>query len=65
MDHASEAHAHASTMCAHISSLAKVSDKEMVDLVLCAVGRPLVQLNIPEGFVNPTVNTRPKTTEQQ
>ena len=44
---ASEAHAHASTMCAHISSLAKILDKEMVDSVLRAVGRPLMQLNVP------------------
>ena len=65
LDHASEAHAHASMMCAHISSLTKVLDKEMVDLVLCAVGRPLMQLNIPEWFVNPIVETRPKTTEQE
>ena len=34
LDHTSEAHVHASMMCAHISSLAKISDKETVDLVL-------------------------------
>ena len=65
LDHALEAHAHASTMCAHISSLAKVSDKEMVDLMLCGVGRPLMQLNIPKRFVNPAVNARPKTMEEE
>ena len=65
LDHTSEAHTHASTMCAHISSLPKVSDKEMVNLVLHAVGRPLMQLSVPERFVNPAVNARPKTTEEE
>ena len=48
LDHASKAHAHASTMCTNILSLVKISDKEMVDLVLHAVGRPLMQLNVLE-----------------
>ena len=65
LDHVLEAHVHASMMCAHISSLTKVSNKEMVNLVLHAVSRPLMQLNIPEQFVNPTVDTIPKTTEQE
>ena len=59
-DHASEVHPHVSTMCAHISSLTKIMDKEMVDLVLHAVGRPLMQLNVPERFVNPTVMQDPR-----
>ena len=42
LDHALEEHTHVRTMCAHILSLTKVSDKEMVDLVLHAVGRPLM-----------------------
>ena len=46
-DHLSEAHAHASTACAHISSLGKITDKEMFDMVLKVVIQPLVQLNIP------------------
>ena len=65
LDHASEAHTHVSTMCAHISSIVKVSDKETVNLVLCTVGRPLMQLNIPKRFVNPAVNARPKTTKEE
>ena len=50
-------------MCTYISSLAKITDKEMVDLVLWAVGRPLMQLNIPEHFSNPTMDERPKMME--
>ena len=37
----------------------------MVDLVLQAVGRPLMQLNIPEHFANPTMDKRPKMREQE
>ena len=58
-------HTHTSTMCTDISSLAKVSDKETVDLVLHAMGRPLMQLNVPEHFVNPATDERPKTMEQE
>ena len=65
LDHASKAHAHVSTMCAHISSLAKISDKEMVDCVLRVVGRLLMQLNIPERFVNLVVDPKPRTSEQE
>ena len=62
---------HIRSTCTHqhdvhtISSLAKISDKETVDLVLWAMGRPLMQLNVPEHFVNPTMDERPKTTEQE
>ena len=52
-------------MWAHILSLAKVSDKEMVDLVLHAMGKPLMQLSIHKCFVNPATDERPKTTEQE
>ena len=64
-DQVSEVHAHVSTMCTHISSITKIMDKEMVDLVLCAVGRPLMQLNVPKRFANLTVDARPKTTEEE
>ena len=52
-------------MCAHISSLAKILDKEMVDSVLRAVGRPLMQLNVPERFVNLAVDPQPRTSEEE
>ena len=65
LHHASEAHTHVSTMCTHISSLTKVSDKEMVNLVLHAVGRPLMQLNIPKRFVNLAVDARLKAMEEE
>ena len=65
LDHASEVHVHASMMYTHISSLAKVCDKEMADLVLQTMGRLLMQLNVPECFANPTMDERPKTMEQE
>ena len=37
----------------------------MVDLVLQAMGRPLMQLNVPECFANPTMDERPKMMEQE
>ena len=33
--------------------------------MLHTFSRPLMQLNVPEPFVNPAVNARPKTTEQE
>ena len=37
----------------------------MVHLVLWAMGRPLLQLNVPEHFTNPTMDERPKMREQE
>ena len=37
----------------------------MVDLVLQAMGRPLIQLNVLEHIANPTMDERPKTMEQE
>ena len=65
LDHASEAHAHMSTMCAYISSLAKISNKETVNSVLRVVGQPLMQLNVPERFMNPVVDPKPMTSEEE
>ena len=65
MDHTSEACAHASTICAHISSLEKISGKATMDAILRAMGRPLMQLNIPECYVNPASDLRPKTTTEE
>ena len=65
LDHASEVDAYVSTMCTRISSLTKIMDKETVDLVLHAVGGPLMQLNVPKRFTNLTVNARPKTIEEE
>ena len=47
--HAAQAHEHLSEVCANVTTLAKVTDKVTLMSVINAV-RPLVQLNIPEGF---------------
>lgn len=65
MDHASKADVHMSTMCMNISSLVKISDKMMGDAVPRAVGRLLMQLNIPEHFLNPATDKKLKTMAEQ
>ena len=64
-DHTSEALAHPSTTAAHFSSLAKITDGETLYLVMNAAIWPLVQLNLPEKFLNPVANAVPMTTEEQ
>ena len=53
------------SMQAHISSLAKISDKATVDAILWAVGRPLMQLNIPKCYINSASDPKPKTTTEE
>ena len=64
-DHASEAHAHLSTLCANISTLAKITDRATLHTVINGALRPLVQINVPEGFLNPVEDRRLKTTEEE
>ena len=65
MDHASEAHAHMSNMCTNLSSLVKITDREMFQTVLKATIRSLVQINVPECFLNPMENLKPQTTAEK
>ena len=64
-DHTSEALAHLSTTAAHFSSLAKIMDRDTLHLVMNAAIQPLVQLNLPEKFLNPVADAVPLTTEEQ
>ena len=64
-DHASQAHEHLSLVCANISALAKITDRVMLHTVINGAVRPLVQINIPEGFLNPVEDRWPKTTEEE
>ena len=48
--HAAQAHKHLSEVCTNIAALAKITDKSTLMSVINGVVRPLVQLNIPEGF---------------
>ena len=64
-DHAAQAHEHLSSVCANISALAKITDKTMLHTVINGAVRPLVQINILEGFLNPVEDRRPKMTEEE
>ena len=50
-DHASQAHEHLSLVCANISALAKITDRATLHTVINGAVWPLVQINIPEGFL--------------
>ena len=52
-------------MCANISTLAKITDKTTLLTIINGAVRPLVQVNIPEGFLNLVEDQQPKTTEEE
>ena len=64
-DHTSQAHEHLSSVCANISALAKITDRVTLHTVINGAVQPLIQINIPEGFLNPVEDRRPKTTEEE
>ena len=64
-DHASQVHEHLSTVCANISALAKITDRVMLHTVINGAVWLLMQINIPEGFLNPVEDRRSKTTEEK
>ena len=63
--HAAQAHEHLSEVCANVSALAKVTDKATLLSVINGAVCPLVQLNIPEGFLNPIKDKKAKMTEEE
>ena len=63
--HAPQAHEHLSAVCLNISVLAKVTDKTTLLTVINGAVWPLVQINIPEGFLNPVKDRWAKTTEEE
>ena len=64
-NHAAQAHRHLSEVCANIATLAKFTDKTTLMSVINRAVQPLVQLNIPEGFLNPVEDKKAKTTEEE
>ena len=64
-EHAARAHEHLSEVCANESALAKVTDKATLLSIINGAVHPLVQLNIPEGFLNPVEDKRAKMTEEE
>ena len=63
--HAAQAHKHLSEVCVNITALAKITDKTTLMSVINGAVRLLVQLNIPEGFLNPVEDKKVKTTEEE
>lgn len=67
-DHTSEAHAHMSSAAANIPALEKIVDLETLKLILRVSVHPMVQLAIPERFLdlihNPDVETLRSATMQ-
>ena len=63
--HAAQAHEHLSEVCANITALAKITDKTTLMSVINGAVWPLVQINIPEGFLNPVEDKKVKTTKEE
>ena len=64
-DHLSEAHAHMSSFVANISSLAKIANPETFNMVMKAVARPMIQVNIPERYLSLVQDPPLKTTAEE
>ena len=63
--HAAQAHEHLSEVCANVATLAKITDKSTLMSVINGAVWPLVQLNIPEGFLNPIEDKKALTSEEE
>ena len=63
--HAAQAHDHLSEVCANVAALAKITDKTTLISVINRAVRPLVQLNIPKGFLNPIEDRKAMTSEEE
>ena len=64
-NHAGQAHQHLAEVCANVAALAKVTDKTTLMTVINGAVRPLVQLNVPEGFLNPLEDVRAPSSEEE
>ena len=45
--------------------MAKITDRVTLHTIINGAVQPLVQINIPEGFLNPVEDRWPKTTEEE
>ena len=52
-------------VAANISSLVKVTDHETLQIIMKNAVHPLVQMHIPEGFLDPVENKKPQTMEEE
>ena len=58
-------HSHLAMVAANLSSLAKVMDWETLKLIMKSAVWPLIQMNMPEGFLDPVKDKEPQTSEQE
>ena len=63
--HAAQVHEHLSEVCANIAALVKITNKSTLMSVINGAVRPLVQLNIPEGFLNPIEDKKALTSKEE
>ena len=63
--HVAQAHEHLSEVCVNIATLAKITDKTTLMSVINGAVRPLVQLNVPKGFLNPIEDKKALTSEEE
>ena len=63
--HVAQAHKHLSEVCANVAALTKITDKSTLMSVINGAVRPLVQLNIPEGFLNPIEDKKALTSKEE
>ena len=63
--HVAQAHEHLSEVCANVAALTKITDKSTLMSVINGAVRPLVQLNIPEGFLNPIEEKKALTSKEE
>ena len=64
-EHAAQAHQHLSEVCSNVAALAKITDKTTLMTVINGAVRPLVQLNIAEGFLNPLEDRKAPSSEEE
>ena len=64
-DHLSDVHTHMSSYAVNMSSLTKIVDPDMFQAVLKATAHPLIQVNIPNRYLNPVEEPQPKTTAEE
>ena len=63
--HVAQAHEHLSEVCVNVTALAKITDKATLKSVMNGVVQPLVQLNVPKGFLNPIEDKKALTSEEE
>ena len=50
---------------ANMSSLAKITNPETIDMVMKAAARPMIQINIPEHYLSPVQDPPLKMTAEE